>query len=101
VRELKGKFGHDFGAIAKRAAYLGLFFEDEDLVVLDLMAKTDAVIRSRYIRSGAFTIPHPDALHRTCRSLHQSVGEELQKAGQPVRLRPYSRRRNRGHDARR
>jgi hypothetical protein len=80
-----GKFGHDFGAIAKRAGDLGLFSEDEDRVVLELMAGTDAVIRSRCIRTGKSTIPHADALHRTCRSLNRSVGEALLRDDTPQR----------------
>ena len=86
-RELRSKkFGHSTAALEHLASELGLFFEDEDREVLSLMAKTDAVIRSRYIQTGYFQWPHPGALDRTCKSLRKSVGEALKRDGVPVRL---------------
>ena len=61
------KFGHSTAALEKRTSQLGLFFEDEDKEILSLMAKTDAVIRSRYIQTGYFQWPHPDALNHACK----------------------------------
>jgi hypothetical protein len=70
----------------RRASSLGLHFDDHDLQVFSLMACTDAIIRSRYIETGYFRWPAPDALDRTCRSLRLSVGQELRKANLPVGL---------------
>jgi len=87
AKELRGKkFGHRTGALVKRAAQLGLQFDDEDKEVLSLMATTDAIIRSRYIQTGYFRWPSPEALERVAKSLHQLMGEVLIKAGVPVRL---------------
>jgi HEPN domain-containing protein len=86
AKQLRLKYSHDMGRIQKRAEKLGLFFEDEDLEVLHIMATTDAVIRSRYHKTGYFSWPTHDALNRTCKSLRQSVGEELKKDGIPVHI---------------
>jgi hypothetical protein len=86
ARELASrKFGHNFNALGERAEALGLFLMDEDHEVLHLMGTTDAVIRSRYIKTGSFRRPTHGALDRTCKSLWESVGSELKKQGFPVR----------------
>jgi hypothetical protein len=79
-------FGHKTTKLKARAKRLGLDFMDRDWEVLDLMGKTDVVIRSRYIRTGAFTWPRVEALSDTCENLRQEVGAALKKAGVPVRL---------------
>lgn len=85
-RELAGrKFGHSVGALSKRASELGQFLMDEDKEVLQSMEHDDAVIRSRYIKVGAFRRPTHGALDRTCKSFRQTIGEELLADGQPVR----------------
>lgn len=87
AKELRGKkFGHRTCCLSERAAGFGLHFDDEDLQVFSLMACTDAVIRSRYIETGYFCWPAPEALDRTCKSLRQSIGQALKKAGLPVRI---------------
>lgn len=78
-------FGHNVGALARKAKAYELFLMDEDEMVLDYMENTDSVIRSRYLKTGAFTRPTHGALDRTCKSLRQTIGEELMKAGKPVR----------------
>jgi hypothetical protein len=80
-----GKFGHKTDRLSDRAAELGLFLIDEDKEVLSMMATTDVVIRSRYLRTGPFRIPAPEALDRTCKSFRESIGEELKKEGHTVR----------------
>ncbi len=86
-KELRSrKFGHRTCCLAERAGELGLHFDDEDREVLSLMATTDAIIRSRYIQTGYFRWPAPEALDRTCASLRQSVGVALKKDAVPVRL---------------
>lgn len=79
------KFGHDYQALEDRARELGLFFMDEDIEVLTLMASTDIVIRSRYIQTGPITFPSIAAMERTNASLRESVGNELINAGLVVR----------------
>lgn len=80
------KFGHSSRRLKKRAEQLGLTFDDEDAEVLRLMSKTDAVIRSRYLRTGFFRWPAPEALDRTCRNLRTSIGTALRQGGTHVRL---------------
>jgi HEPN domain-containing protein len=80
------KFGHRTGVIAKRAAELGIKFDEEDVEVLAMMASTDAVIRSRYIETGFFRWPAHQALNRTCKSLRDLIGTALKKNKIPVRL---------------
>jgi hypothetical protein len=87
AQELRGKkFGHRTCCLSERSAALGLHFDDEDLQVFPLMACTDAVIRSRYIETGYFRWPSPEALSRTCKSLRQSVGQALKQANIPARI---------------
>jgi hypothetical protein len=83
---MRVKHGHDAGKLSKKSAELGLEFDDEDLGIFDLMSKTDAVIRSRYILTGPYTWPEISALNRVCVSLRRSVGAVLRKKGEPVRM---------------
>jgi hypothetical protein len=80
------KFGHKTAKLTARAAQFGLSFSDRDREVLDLMGETDAVIRSRYIRTGPFTWPRVEALSDTCENLRQDIGAALKKAGVTLRL---------------
>ena len=47
--------------------------------VIDMMANSDAVIRSRYLEIGAFRWPTIDALDRTCKRLGFRVRAALKK----------------------
>lgn len=78
-------FSHNVGALARRAEELGLWLMDEDRDVVSYMEQSDAVIRSRYIKTGAFQRPTHGALDRTCKSLHETVGQVLRDAGHPIR----------------
>jgi HEPN domain-containing protein len=84
--DMRNKFGHDAGKLSAKSAELGLDFDDEDLEIFDLMSKTDAVIRSRYILTGSYRLPDIDALNRTCKSLRLSVGKVLIAKKEPIRL---------------
>jgi hypothetical protein len=84
--ELRSKFGHRIGWLSDRAAQLGLRYMDEDKEVFSLMSTTDAIIRSRYIRTGFVRWPSPEMLDGTCRNLRESVCEALARKGTPVRL---------------
>ncbi len=86
VKELRSQFGHNVVKLREQAQRLGLHFDDEDIEVLTLMGETDAVIRSRFLRTGSFQRPTNEVLNRTCRSVRKSVGEALTEKGIPVRL---------------
>jgi|SRR6185369_3805638 hypothetical protein len=92
VDDLAKKLGHNARKLTSEAKALGLFLMDEDRVVLKMMAKTDAVIRSRYIQTGFFTWPSVGALDRTCKSLRATIGEALNKKGFRVRAALTGRR---------
>jgi hypothetical protein len=83
---MRVKYGHDVGKLSKKSAELGLEFDDEDVGLFELMSKTDAVIRSRYILTGSFMWPDIKALNRTCVGLRKSVGAVLIKIGEPIRM---------------
>lgn len=85
LKELR-TLGHGATRLAKRAEALGLHFDDEDHEVISLMAG-DVVIRSRYLKTGYFKIPHPDALDRTCKSFRRSIYEEMKKRKMSVRAK--------------
>ncbi len=86
VDTLRKKFGHNTTRMTKKAEDLGLLIMDEDREVFALMNNSDVVIRARYIRTGSGTFPTLEALNRTCKSLRESVGTILRKAGIMVRL---------------
>jgi hypothetical protein len=74
------------GKLSKKSAELGLEFDDEDLGIFELMSKTDAVIRSRYILTGPYSWPEITALNRVCVGLRRSVGTVLARKGEPIRM---------------
>jgi HEPN domain-containing protein len=86
VDELESKFRHNTTKLMRRAGELSVSFDDEDAEVLGVMGETDAVIRSRYVKTGSFTWPTLEALNRTCKSLRGSVHANLKASG--VSLRP-------------
>ena len=86
VKELRRQFGHNVVKMRDEAMCHQLHFEYEDQVVLTYMGETDAVIESRFLQTGFFQRPANEALNRTCRSLHRSVGEALKAMGIHVRL---------------
>jgi hypothetical protein len=87
AKELRSnKFGHRICCLADRAAALGLPFVDEDKKVFSMMGTTDALIRSRYIQTGAVNWPAPEALDRACRSLRESIANDLKRKGHVIWL---------------
>lgn len=86
VAELRRQFGHNVGRMCDEAKRHGLQFDDEEIAVLTYMSDTDAVIRSRFHRTGSSSRPSNETLKGTCKRLHQSVGEALKGKGFPVRL---------------
>jgi hypothetical protein len=85
AKELAGRnFGHRTDSLKERSERLGLVFMDEDVEIFSLMATTDIVIRSRYIRTGSALWPTFEG--RVCVSLRQSIGTEMQTRHIPVRI---------------
>lgn len=75
MRELRsGRFSHDAGALSRRARELGLPIKPKERTLFSFMSETDAVIRSRYLASGAYRLPQFSALERTCKSLREPIG---------------------------
>lgn len=79
-------YGHNIGRLVKDAEGLGLFVTTGDRDVFASMADTNVLIEMRYIRTGAKTAVNLTALSRTCKSVRDSAGDLLRKAGVPVRL---------------
>ena len=86
VDDLRTRYGHNAIKLCDEAKRHGLHLDEEDVAVLAYMGNTDAVIESRFPRTGFFRRPANEALHRTCKSLHYSVGKALKAKGGPVRL---------------
>jgi hypothetical protein len=86
VDALEKKFRHKAKLIVEEAQTLGLVIEEHDAALLTLMGDTDVVIGSRYIKTGAKTLPTLEALERTSKNIRDRVGELLRKRGVLVRL---------------
>jgi HEPN domain-containing protein len=86
VETIRKEFGHKTVLLVKEAEALGLDLMDEDREVFSIMEETDTVIEARYIRTGSKTWPTLEALKRTCKSVGNSVGGLLFKAGVKVRM---------------
>lgn len=85
VQELRSRdLGHRVCCLADKARSYGLQFDDEDLEVLALIVGMD-LLDLRYIKTGPFRRPTPEALDRTCKSLDDSIGQALIAQGHPVR----------------
>jgi hypothetical protein len=87
AKELRSKnFGHRICCLTDRASALGLSFMDEDKEVFSIMGTTDALLRSRYIQTGAVNWPTPESLDRICRSLRESIAKDLRGKGATIWL---------------
>jgi HEPN domain-containing protein len=86
VETIREDYGHKTLRLVREAENLGLLVDDEDRRIYELMGDTDAVIDSRYIRTGWKTSPTIESLSRTGLSLRSEVGRLLHKAGVEVRL---------------
>ena len=79
-RQLTGRrFGHNTLRLSKKVAALGLNFDYAEVQIFKLMGRTDAIIRSRYIQTGAVHWPTLEALQQVCDRLRLLIGEELRK----------------------
>jgi HEPN domain-containing protein len=83
---VRDKFGHQIKLLVREAETLGLVVRENDRTVLALIDDTDAMIDSRYIRTGTKRLAALEALCRTCESIRDGVGTILHSNGVPVRL---------------
>jgi HEPN domain-containing protein len=83
---VRDKFGHQIKLLAREAETLGLVVGKDDRAVLSFIDDTDAMIDSRYIRTGTKRLATLDALSRTSKSIRDAVGTILRSNRVPVRL---------------
>ena len=83
---VRNKFGHQIKLLVREAETLGLAVGEIDRFVLALMDDTDAMIDSRYIRTGTKRVAALEALDGTCKRIRDGVGTILRNNGVPVRL---------------
>jgi HEPN domain-containing protein len=88
IATVRNKFGHQIKLLVREAEALGLVVSDDDRAVLMLIDNTDAMIDSRYIRTGTTLLVRLESLRRTCKSIRDGVGAILYKNGVLVRLCP-------------
>jgi HEPN domain-containing protein len=82
-------FRHSIKRLVKEAQELGLVVTPVDRDLFAIMADTNALIEMRYIRTGSKTVRKVveiENLHRTCKSVRDSVGGLLREAGIVVPL---------------
>ena len=70
----------------REAETLGLAVGENDRTVLMLIDNTDAMIDSRYIRTGTKRLATLEALRHTCKNIRNGVGTILRSNRVPVRL---------------
>jgi hypothetical protein len=80
------EFGHKTERLVEGAEALGLVVEDGDHEVFSLIADTNVVMESRYIKTGAKRWPAIEALGRTCKNTRDGVGRLLRERGVMIRL---------------
>ena len=89
TEELRSRtYGHSAIKHSRKASTLGITFDDEDMEVFSIM-DTNAGIRTRYLQTGYYQTASHESLHRTCKSLSNSVCLALNKAGIPTRRPRY------------
>src|SRR5262249_62160500 len=71
---VRNKFGHQIKLLVREAETLGLVVGESDHTVLMLIDNTDAMINSRYIRTGTTLLVTLGSLRRTCKSIRDGVG---------------------------
>jgi hypothetical protein len=83
---VRDKFGHQIKLLAREAETLGLVVGKNDRAVLALIHDTDAMIDSRYVRTGSKRLAALEALDHTCKNIRDGVGTILRSNGVLVRL---------------
>ena len=86
IATVRNKFGHQIQLLMHEAETLGLVVGENDRTVLMLIDNTDAMIDSRYIRTGTRLLVTLESLRRTCKSIRDGVGTILRNNGVLVRL---------------
>lgn len=86
IDEVRTQFGHNTLRLVGEAENLGMQVMEADREVFSLMGETDAVIESRYLRTGSKQWPTFESLDRTCKSLRGSIGRILGDKGVLVRV---------------
>ena len=86
IATVRNSFGHKIKVLVREAETLGLVVGADDHAVLALIDDTDAMIDSRYIRTGAKRVAALEALCRTSKNIRDGVGTILRNNGVPVRL---------------
>ena len=76
-KELKNAHGHRVRPLSQLCQRQGLQLNDDGQRIIDLMADSDSVISSRYIRVGIHTRLHFDVYSSFCLSLHRQVGSKV------------------------
>ena len=86
IATVRTSFGHKIKLLVREAETLGLVVGEIDRFVLALIDDTDAIIDSRYIRTGTRLLVTLESLRRTCKSIRDGVGTILRNNGVLVRL---------------
>ena len=84
--KLKRKHGHKVRPLAELCQRQGLQLSLDAEQAIALMADTDNVISSRYIRLGNHTRLPFDVYYEMCQSLHEQVGFKVYEGGGVKRM---------------
>lgn len=74
VQDLASRmFGHRYCCLLESARTLGLALSEKDVAVFSMLINSDAVIRSRYLSTGYFSLPDMPELDGVCESLRSKI----------------------------
>lgn len=86
LKELESRYGHKAEKLAKKAEEFQLELNPKGKEVIRLMAETDSVISSRYIRIGTHTRFPLMVYDDLCRYLHQHTVKTVAEASDVTQL---------------
>jgi len=86
INHLANQFGHNTEKLANRGVELGLFLTKRDKALARVISQDNGVVRARYPRQGAISLPVFDELESSCRRIRLRVGKKLRRGGVMVRL---------------
>ena len=86
LEDLRKEHGHRVRPLAELCREQGLHLTDDGQRVIDLMADSDSVISSRYIRVGIHTRLHFDVYSSFCLSLNRQVGLKVFEGSEATRI---------------
>src|SRR6516164_7697601 len=81
IAAARNSFGHQIKLLVREAETLGLVVGEIDRYVLALIDDTDAIIDSRYIRTGTKRVAALEALDGTSKRIRDGVGTILRSNG--------------------